>query len=1253
MKSTTFTILIVDDCAEDRQVYRRYLLKDARYTYTIIESETAEAAFDLCRQVQPELIILDYSLPDLDGLEFIQILRQLKGVGKPQILLLTGLGNEQIALEAMKSKVYNYLVKGELNAEQFRATVREALEAENQSNSSLPTRIIAIVDDCSNDRETYKRYLQADTKYLYEFHCFDLGEDLLNWVENNHTDAIIIDYNLPDINGLEVFQQLQSWHKKSQIPVIMLTAYGNESLVVQAMKAGIKDYLVKAKLTSEKLRYAVNTVLEQADLQSQLRDSQERERLLGTITLRIRQSLNLQTILDTTVEEVREFLKCDRVLIFQLHPDMGGEVVAASAAPQWTSLLGWKMDEPCFYESSKIQLLQGKERVIDNIYEVSLSDCNLQFHEQMQIQANLIVPILLTPESAPDLELWGLLIAHQCATPRDWKDKEVEFMGDLAIQLAVAIQQALLVEHIQQENRQRRRTEAALSVYQKIVSSSKEAMAFVDRDYIYRAVNPFYEQKFGLPSDQIVGSRVAEIVGENVFTTIIKPYLDRALAGEEIHYERWFNFEQVGEEFLEVSYYPHYESSGQISGVVVSTRNITERKLAENALERQLQHSRLLQQITEQIRESLDTQEIFQTAALRIGQAFGVNRCTIHSYIATPQPRIPIVAEYIAGEFVSLLGTDIPLEGNSHAQQVLAKKEAVVSDNVYEDPILQTVQHLCQQFEIKSMLAVSTSWQGQFNGIISLHQCDRYRQWTRDEIVLFEAVAAQLGIAIAQAQLLEREKQQRQELQRQNQALEQATLAAQAASLAKSEFLANMSHEIRTPMNAILGFCELLKKLISEPQQKSYLQSIDSSGQTLLALINDILDLSKIEAGKLELDYEPLNLRLLINEIQQIFSQKANKKNLSLLTDIEETVPIGILFDGIRLRQILFNLVGNALKFTEQGYVKISVRWHETSPPSLLTITIEDTGIGIAPEQQQQIFEPFVQSEASINRKYGGTGLGLSITQRLMQLLGGTIELQSQPGKGSTFTLNFPQISLVDIGIIQVQPVEIDDNLDRFQASTLLVVDDVQSNLDLIAGHFEGTHHRLLLAENGETGIELAQIHHPDLILLDLWMPNLNGLDVAYRLKQQASTQDIPIVIITASIRPEDEAFIKPLCQGFLRKPVSYSQLVEALKPILPLLDLVEEVGKIQEVEIERLPELLEKLRIEEETTWLELQKTMKRRSLREFCDRLNQWASEHRCHILQDYTTRLDNQLEAFDWENLPQTLKQFPQVRNSLEEN
>ncbi|MGQ4645925.1 GAF domain-containing protein [Lyngbya aestuarii] len=932
------------------------------------------------------------------------------------------------------------------------------------------------------------------------------------------------------------------------------------------INTGIQDYLVKEQLTSQKLHYAVSTVWYRAALHSQLCDSRERERLFGTIALRIRQSSKRQTILNTTVEEVRQFLRCDRVVVFQLSPDLSGEVVAASVTQDWPSILGWKMEKPCFYDSSKDHFLQGQARAIDDIYQANLSDCNLQFHEELQIRASLIVPILLTPDRERDQEdegdkeefmlseyyktspssprypitpspkLWGLLIAHQCATPRNWHNQEVELIGDLAIQIAIGIQQALLLEQVQQENRERRKTEATLAVYKKIVSSSQEAISFVDHHYIYRAVNPICEQRFGLPSTKIVGCSLAEILGENIFTTTVKPYLDRALLGEKVHYEHWFNFEQAGQKFIQVSYYPYYESSGIISGVVVSTSDITQRKLVEEALEHQLLHTRLLQQITEQIRKTLDTQEIFETAALKIGRAFGVNRCIIHNYTAAPVPRMPVVAEYLAGDLVSFLGEEIPVEGNFHAQQVLSQEEAVVSNNVKEDPLLQPFDHLCQRFQIKSMLAVRTSYQEQINGVIGLHQCDHYRQWTPEEIVLFEAVAAQLGIALVQAQLLEREKQQRYQLQHQNQALEQATQVAQAANRAKSEFLANMSHEIRTPMNAILGFCELLQKCVTEPRQKSYVQSISSSGNTLLALINDILDLSKIEAGKLEVDYASLNLRLLIKEIQQIFSQQVSSKNLTLLTDIQETVPTGILFDGVRLRQILFNLVGNALKFTENGHIKISVSWQERladkknkedseksslAPQTLLTIAIEDTGIGINVEQQQQIFKAFVQNEGSINRKYGGTGLGLTITQRLTRLLGGTIEVKSQFGKGSTFTLNFPQVSLAKVETLEVELVEI------------------------------------------------------------------------------------------------------------------------------------KQIEPAEEFEGERLLELLEKLRIEEETFWSQLQITMKRREIRAFAQRLNQWAYEHQCQILLEYVTRLDNQLKVFDWEHLPETLQHFPQVRKALERN
>lgn len=1168
MNSKSLKILIVENCAEDRALYRRYLKQDSQYSYTILESETAESGLAQCGKANPDLILLNSSLPDLDSLEFIRMVRELKGMSQPPIVVLIGEENQAIALQAMKSKIDHYWLKSQLTQEQFLTNVHQTLEVALPPRQPIPKRRIAIVEDSIPAQKTYKRYLKAAPDYDYECYLFRTGERFLEWYKTHRIDAVLLDYDLPDLDGLAVLHHLQNQQLIPKTPVIIITGCGNETLAVQVMKSGAKDYLIKGKLTANKLRDAVNAVIVQNELDGQLCQSQQREHLLGTIALRIRQSLNLQTILDTTVEEVRQFLECDRVVVFQLNPDMSGQVVAASASSGWPSLLGFTIEEPCFYQLSKTLFLQGQARGIDNIYKADISDCHLKFHEKLQIQASLSVPILLTSERertqkhrgklrlaksahtpSPSVQLWGLLIAHQCHQPRHWHKHHVELMIDLSIQIAVGIQQALLFDQVQQE--------------------------------------------------------------------------------------------------------------------------ITERKLAEEALACQLKHTRLLQQITQHIRQTLETKKIFETAAFRVGRAFQVNRCIIHSYTPQPISKIPVVAEYLAGDFDSLLGQDIPISGNPHAEKVLAQEEAVVCNHVYDDPLLKSMQHLLQKFKIQSMLSVRTSYQGQINGLISLHQCDRDREWTSDEILLLKAVAAQVGIAIAQAELLEREKQQRNQLEQQNQALEKATQVAEAANRAKSEFLANMSHEIRTPMNSILGFGDLLEKLLTEPQPKSYIQAINSSSKTLLTLINDILDLSKIEAGKLELNYEPLNLHQLIHEIYQMFSQKASEKNLSLLIAIDETVPTGIIFDEIRLRQILFNLLSNALKFTEQGQVKLSVHWQEglanqrdrigaqsaQSPLSLescLTLVIEDTGIGIAIDKQETIFESFVQSEGSISRKYGGTGLGLSITQRLTHLLHGTIELKSELGKGSTFTLNFPQVDVTNLPKIQAQPVMSNEHLNNFQSATVLVVDDVSSNLDLIAGYFEETHHQLLLTDNGATAIEYAQTYHPDLILLDLWMPNLNGREVTDYLKQQQSTQNIPIIIVTASIRPEDEAFLKPLCQGFLRKPVSYFQLVEGLKPILPRLnpenhpkDTAKTRGRM---EIKRLPELLEKLRTETEPIWQNVQMALKRRDIITFIQHLNQLASEHQCQTLQDYATELETQVKAFDWDLLPGTIDEFPQILETL---
>lgn len=496
-------------------------------------------------------------------------------------------------------------------------------------------------------------------------------------------------------------------------------------------------------------------------------------------------------------------------------------------------------------------------------------------------------------------------------------------------------------------------------------------------------------------------------------------------------------------------------------------------------------------------------------------------------------------------------------------------------------------------------------------------------------------------------------------------ALEDVANRAEMANRAKSEFLANMSHEIRTPMNAILGFCDLLKGLVEDEKQQSYLDAIAAGGRALISLIDDILDLSKIEAGKIELQYEPVYIHILLQEIQQIFFPTALAKGLSLQINIEENVPSVIEFDEIRLRQILFNIVGNAIKFTQDGSVRISVRAENFDHQQFcLEIVVADTGIGIHPDQHQQIFEAFVQSEGQSNRRYGGTGLGLAITRRLTHLLEGKLTLESQLGLGSAFTFIFPNVRISENQEkINPKTTVIINDFSEFQPSTILVVDDVQSNRKLIAGYFDGTEHYLVEAKDGWEAIAMAEKHHPDAILMDLRMPDLDGIATSKRLKENPQTRNIPIVMLTASVVAEDFELSQHLCQGYLRKPVNQSQLGAVLCDILPRQEPESQPQKsIQEspqtdsvngsqLSPEKLMELNQILRQEEEKGWQELRDRMTQRQMRAFVRRLQSLVNHYPWKPLIDYVTILDQQFTAFDWNNLPETINNFPKLSKLLD--
>jgi signal transduction histidine kinase/DNA-binding response OmpR family regulator len=508
------------------------------------------------------------------------------------------------------------------------------------------------------------------------------------------------------------------------------------------------------------------------------------------------------------------------------------------------------------------------------------------------------------------------------------------------------------------------------------------------------------------------------------------------------------------------------------------------------------------------------------------------------------------------------------------------------------------------------------------------------------------------------------------QVQERTQALETAKEAAEVANRAKGEFLANVSHEIRTPMNSILGFCEMLRGITVEPRSQAFLQAINSSSKTLMALLNDILDLSKIEAGKLELQYEQVDLRQLISEIQQIFSQKINEKKIQLLVEINQNVPSLIIFDEIRLRQILFNVVGNAIKFTKQGFVKITIISESVSAQEIqLILKIQDTGIGIAQENHDRIFDVFTQSEGQSTRKYGGAGLGLTITRRLVEMLEGNIELESTLGQGTTFSLVFPSVKVehkAKMTVIQQK----DQDLQQFVPATILVVDDVKLNRDLLHCFFQDTDHHILEAINGLEAITLAKQHHPDLIIMDLLMPILDGKEATFALKSDPETATIPIIILTASVLMEDRVTLEKSCKIFLTKPLRKTDLINALKSILPLRQISSESNNLEKsleknylsqstlvntlsnssLNRDNLVNLIAKIEIEEKIIWPELHQKMIMKELREFAQRLQNWSIEYQSPLLHHYVNQLKTNLLDFDGENLEKTVQDFPRLRVAL---
>ena len=1132
--SAALKILIVDDAESDRVSYTRYLQADSGRSYQITEAETLEDGLELWRSQQPDVVLLDINLPDGDGLEFLEAISTNRLINKLPVIMLTGQGDERIAVRAMKLGAADYLVKNDVTSVSLLTCIAQVQEnnllIQQLRRSQEQQTVIASMALHIRRAHTFeavantivqeiRSFLDADRVIIYRFNSDMSGEIVAESVIspwNSCLNAQIADTCFRENLGGEY-----------QNGKVFAAHDIYEANLTECHIQLLERFQIKANLVAPILLNGMNTlwgllIVHQCDAPRQWQE--EDIQLLHQLSIHLAISLyqaelyqNLESLNSSLEEKVQERTKKLQLQSQVLEKIHDGVVTTDLNG----TILSWNLGAEKLYGYTEAEVL-GR-------------DVAFMYEEAEALRTEVIVPLLDKGSHATEVVIFSksgkrIYISLRLSVVKDEQGNITHLIGcanDISDRKHAEQELQQLNQELESKVLERTQELAQVnSLQHAILESANYAIISTDLDGNIQTCNHSVERMLGYRVSELIGI-TPEILHDR------QEIIDRAVAlsaelGQDIPIgfevfvaksrlgiaseQEWTYIRKDGSRFpVLLSATALKDDNQEIIGFLGIAKDITERKQAEEAL-----------------RES--EQRFVTLAAAAPVAIFRINQDNSCTYV------------------------------NEFWTQITGQEANVALgygwiNTIHPDDREQIHQQWTQA------LIQQAPYQGEGrcirpDGTINFYYCQALPEFDDNGVFI--------GYIGTLTDISDR-KQAEIQLKHINEELLRATKL-------KDEFLANMSHELRTPLNSILGLSNALGEQVlgslNERQTKA-IGTVESSGEHLLSLINDILDLSKISSGMMELNTESVSVKNLCDSSLVFVKQQAFQKQVQLNSNIPKNIN-NINVEERRIRQVLINLLTNAVKFTpSQGQVNLLVAvgrgdtWQgEATIPHrfkvmdspMIVFQIVDTGIGIAPNDLQRLFQPFVQVSSNLNRQYEGTGLGLALVKQIVELHGGMVMAESEVGKGSSFSVALPydisQSSAPESTTVSttLPPVVIDPD----HAPLILLAEDNEANIHTFTSYLTAINYRIVVARNGREAVAKAKSDNPDIILMDIQMPDMDGLEAIALIRADETTAAIPIIALTAlAMEGDRERCLAAGANEYIAKPIKFRQLNMAIQRIL------------------------------------------------------------------------------------------------------